>query len=814
MYRCIFVLAILMTLPFALCSQTHCETWWQLNNMYLCGGDLRDHVQFDGHKSIVQIPGDNKERGLVHCIRLSDFTRDEMVLELGEVSPGIKWELGAQLLEEGNAWKPLLEGTEGGKYRVSLAKLGFPRWAAADAIIRVRAEKPGTMEVIRWAIETSTPNKFAKQHASASKQLQHSSPLERGLVPHWNPEIGAFVCAYNPTHPEHYNYWLEDEGEMLWSFGNYPEMMKLYGKGMRDFIVKYCKAGAPVRRVNNQPLLAKALLTGGKFDVDTGLISVDGDISSNPRINIHHSVYEAHGLLSALNNFFVSYETSDGVKAKIDFVQPKAYRIDYDTPKKDNVQLVIQAEDTSASAEFIVNIFRGRVSVFAKATNKSGQPLRNVTAGFSLPDCQNYYVRDLNSCLLYPNVALLYSEQPGLDHCTLTRLAGPAANQLELKFVVDSNESSPEAANQMLQSTSNSEPIWIKKKKIESVGASAVITDNLASGSEKSIKLADINSGSSSYVEKIEIYRDVDFEEANISLSYVSSYAVLGLATYSYRFPEDKEARQVTNEMMDNLIKARHRIGNRDLAYLLWALDLIGREKDATDIADLIEQRTKNVEAVGSLDGGAMGIGLRRVGRWAAANRITNKIAEEPDNGIAPSTDFLGFGALQSSATAKKAYKQLSYNLRLMYWDQPDRITAHTLTYVEEGPQEMQAYTMVGFDQLLRLYGGITPVRLDPFARGEITKISFNAIDNVWRADLKKVGEIDIYTSFRAPKLIQWNGQQLFKDNWKYNEKTGVIYFTGLNEDGELLITIKGELPKPDPKWKPIDYLGLDRMSR
>ena len=811
MYRYIFILAILITLPFTLTSQANSATWWQLNNMYLCGGDLHDHVKFDGHKSIVQIPGDNKERGLVHCIRLSDFTRDEMVLELGKISPGIKWELGAQLLEEGNTWKPLLEGTGGGKYRVPLAKLGFPRWAQADAIIRVKSDKPGTMEVIRWAIETSTPNKFAKQHASASKRLQQASPLERGLVPHWNPEIGAFVCAYNPTHPEHYNYWLEDEGEMLWSFGNYPEMMKLYGKGMRDFIVKYCKSGAPVRRVNNSPLLAKALLTGGKFDVDTGLLSVNGDISSNPRINIHHSTYEYDGLLSALNNFYVSYQTSDGTIVKIDFAQPKSYRIDYDTPKRDNVQLTIQAEDNVAIAEFIIDIFRGRVSVSAKAANKSSQPLRSVTAGFTLPDCQNYYKRAINSCLAYPNVAILYSEQPGLDNCTITRLACPAVNQLHLQFAEDSSDSSPIATAQVIN---ESAPVWTKKKKIESVSTHTILADNLAAGREKSLKLADIDSGSSSYAEKIEIYRDVDFEEANISLSYVSSYAVLGLATYSYRFPEDNEARQVTDMMLDNLIQARHRIPNRDLGYLLWALDLIGRKDDAEMIADLIEKRTNDVDAFGSLDGGAMGIGLRRVGRWAAANRITSRIAEEPDNGIAPSTDFLGYGALQSSATAKKAYKMLSYNLRLMYWDQPDKLTAHTLTFVEEGPQEMQAYTMVGFDQLMRLYGGITPVRLDPFAGGEITKISFNATTKEWRANLKKPEAIDIYTNFRTPQLVHWNGQSLPKANWKYNEKTGVIYITGLNEDGDLLITVKGEAPKPDPNWKPIDYLGLDRMSK
>ena len=43
-----------------------------------------------------------------------------------------------------------------------------------------------------------------------------------------------------------------------------------------------------------------------------------------------------------------------------------------------------------------------------------------------------------------------------------------------------------------------------------------------------------------------------------------------------------------------------------------------------------------------------MGIGLRRAGRWDAADQVTKKIEEVWDFGVVPATEFLGSGALQS----------------------------------------------------------------------------------------------------------------------------------------------------------------------
>jgi hypothetical protein len=380
-------------------SEAGASVFWQTKDMLHCGGDLRNdgNTVFDGVKSIVNIPGDGKTHTLLHGLRFADYTKDDFVLELGEVSAGIKWEIGGLVLDKGREWRELVKGEGGGTYRVPMSKLKVPTYAPMDVELRVTSDKPGKMEILRWAVESHGPQRFDKQHAQASKALAGATPLERGHIPHWNPVIGGFVCACNTTHQEHYNYWLEDEGEQLWSLGNYPKMMKLYGKPMRDFIVKYCKAGAPVRRVNDQPLQANVFLTGGDYHIDTGLIVASGNLAENPAIDVRHAVYETHGLLVSLEGFFVTYKTADGAPARIDFAKPTAYDVKYDVPEKDHAQLIIEAQDSGVSAKFIVNIFRDRLTPEAIVINKSGSEVKDVTAGFALRNCRKYFKNPLNT---------------------------------------------------------------------------------------------------------------------------------------------------------------------------------------------------------------------------------------------------------------------------------------------------------------------------------------------------------------------------------------------------------------------------------
>ena len=766
-------------------------TWWQMRNMFHGGGDLKRQVKFKDWKSIIPVPGDNKAHSVGHSICYCDLKEDIFVMEFGNVDPWINWELVARPLENKSKWKSIAKGTgeeiSGKTYRMPLSKLGYPRWAGADMLLNLKAEKPGTVEIMRWAVLCDTPNPYAKQQAMASKALARANPLERGMIPHWNPKIGGFVCAYNPTHPEHYNYWLEDEGEMLWSLGNYPKMMELYGKGLRDFIVKHTKFGAPVRKVNTQPLTGEMRPIGGKFVFDTGILLVDGNLSENPNIKLHHSVYEMHALLAKLGDFFVSYETDDGSKGKITFDKPKIYRIEPDKPERDHVQFVIESGDRMASAKFTTVIYRGRASVYAEVKNKGQQPLQNVTAGFDLQDCNHYYKKALNKHLQFGDVAILYADQPLLEECNIVRLAGPAAKNINPQLDKDNN--------------------------IERVTVAAPISKKLATGAETSLKLVHLNAGSISFADKIEIYKDVDFEDADISMSYVNTYALLGLSVYSYRYPQDNEAREVTNRMIENFLKARDRMRDRELGYLLWVLDLFGREKDANEIADLIEKRVEPQEEITPLDSAAMEMGLRRAGRWAVADKVETKVKAEWIIGVAPPTELLGLGALQTPVTEEKAYQQLTNTLRTMVWDEPDKATTHNDYTVPEGPQETQCYTLVAFDLFSRLYGGIIPFKVDPFKNSEITKISFDEKTGEWKMAMKTAGDCDIFTHFRAPKQVLWNGKPLGSDNMKYDPNTGVVFLTNLDGDGEIALTVEGPAPKDDPAWPPIDYIGLDKKN-
>ena len=778
-----YLLLLLFTIPsLAFANNDGHHTLWQVRDMIFCGGNPLN-TKFDGNKSTVTIPGDNSALSLTHTIRYINLAKDDFILEFGKVSPWINWELHAVPAGNPRHARTLIKGTGGGTYRAPLSRLGYPRWIWVDMQLQISADKPGTMEIMRWAVETDGPDRFAEQHHKAAKKLRHATPLERGLVPHWNPEIGGFVCAYNPTHPEHYNYWLEDEGEMLWSFGNYPKMMELYGKGLRDFIVENTKLGAPVRKINDQPLMANPYLGRGKFWMDTGILTVDGDLSQNPRVNLHNSVYESNGLQAVLGNFFISYQTEDGATSKIDFTKPSSYKIDYDKPSKDRAQLTIESGDAAANAEFIISISRGRVTLTANITNNGKCPLKNAVAGFDLLDCDRYYKQPLSKSALFDDVLILYADQHRLKDCTIVRLAGPAVKHTEI------------------QTSENG--------KIKQVTLSADVSKELLPEADASLELAHVNAGSASFADKIEMYKDVDVENADISLSYVCTYPLLGLATYCYRYPKDKEAAEVRDMMIENLLNARDRLWNRELGYLLWVLDLTGRDKDAKEIADFIEKRAEGTTP-GPLEGSGMAIGLRRAGHWEAADKICASINQVWDN-VALPTDFLGFGGLQSQSAAKKCYSQFSGNLRIMYWDEPNRLTAHSIRIVEEAPEETQSYTLLVFDLVSRLYGGIVPIRLDCFKNSEITNMSFDEKSREWRAALTKASEIDIFTHFRTPKQISWNGSPLSQDKWKYSKDTGVICITGLDGDGKLALTVNGDPPKDDPAWPPIDYLGLNK---
>lgn len=769
-------------------SESGASVFWQTRDMIHCGGDLRNdgNTIFDGVKSIVSIPGDGQVHTLMHGLRFADYEHDDFVLELGEVSPGIRWEMGGIVLDNGREWRELIKGEGGGTYRVPLKKLGVKNLSPIDVELHVTSDKAGKMEVLRWAVESDHPQRFDKQHTEADKILKGATPLERGHIPHFNPFIGGFVCACNTTHQEYYNYWLEDEGENLWSLGNYPKMMKLYGKPIRDFIVKYCKAGAPVRRVNDQPLQANVFLTSGKYSIDTGLIVATGDLAKNPAIDVRHAVYETHGLLVSLDGFFLSYKAADGSSRRVDFATPSAYDIKYNAPKKDAAQLVIEAKDGDISGKFVITIFHDRLTLNATATNQSGQAIDDVTAGFEIRNCRKYWKNPLNSIKRLGNVTLLYSEQPMLEECNIVRIAGPAAKSVE------THES---------------------KGTISGATVSARLSAKLAAGDKKSLKMADINAGATSYSENIEIYKNVDFPEADISMSYVPTYALLGLATYSYRFPEDKEARGVVDLMMDNFFKARTRLNGRDLGYFLWVLDLMGRNKEADEVADMLEKQADGLDEARALNGAGMAIGLRRHGRWEAADKLTLKIKEVWDFGVVPAAEFLGSGALQSPSCIEKAYRQLSFNLSTMYWDAPDKITTHTSRDVEEGPAETQAYTLVALDIISRHFGGITPIRIDRPIKTEITKMGWDEKTAEWTISMIRSKDVDIFTHFRKPTRVLWNGQPLDQSKWNYKQDTGVIYVTGLSGEGELLLTVDGPAPKDDPKWKPIDYLGLEKRK-
>ena len=257
--------------------------------------------------------------------------------------------------------------------------------------------------------------------------LAHASPLERGITTHFVPEMGGFVCTFNTTHPERYNFWLEDEGEQLWCFGNYPQMMKLYGKPLRDFIVEHCKQGFPVRRVNNQPLIADPARTNGNFWMDTGLLEVEGRLAENPQINLHHSAYEPWGLLGRIGSFYVSYEDGDGAEHRIDLTKPTSCSVSYHKPERNRALLALKNSSPEMDVEFDVVVYRARVSISAKVTNKKAGAVKNVVAGFGLLDCKTYFKRPLNCMKRLGDVAILYSEQPELMNCNIVRMAGLAA---------------------------------------------------------------------------------------------------------------------------------------------------------------------------------------------------------------------------------------------------------------------------------------------------------------------------------------------------------------------------------------------------
>ncbi|MDO8587943.1 MAG: hypothetical protein Q7T82_13020 [Armatimonadota bacterium] len=777
-----FLIILLITaLLFAAVGGAEAGVVWQIRDMYFCRGDLFRSVKYKGPVSVVDVPADGKVHELMHGLRFMDLEKDEFLIEFGKVSEGVTWELGASPLDNRKDWLSLLKGKGGGKHKIKLSKIGLPKWAQIDMVLRVRAEKPeSTMEILRWAVLTSKPVRFAKDHEQARQQLKKATPLERGITPHWNPKIGGFVCACNYTHPEHYNYWLEDNGEQLWSFGNYPMMMNLYGKGLRDLIVDHCRHGAPVRRVNDQPLSANPYLKNGQFHFDTGLLDVNGNLSENPHVDLHHSVYEAHGLLASLGGFFASYKGADGA-GELLLAKPSRFGADYNTPADNNTRLTLEGEDSAVKATFTIDIFRARATVEAKVSNKGRLKVSDIEAGFVLRECERYYKKPLNSVKEFGDVAILYSEQPKLEDCNIVRLAGPAVKGLE---------------------------ITRKDGNIQSASVSAGLKTELVPGAETSMKLCDVNAGSTSFAPKIDNYKDVDFEDADISLSYVGTYALLGLATYSYRFPEDKEARDTVDTMIDNFLAARDRARDRELGYLLWVLSLYGRGKDAAEIARLLEQRTEG-KKFNSLDGSAVCMGLRSVGRWDLADKIGNEIDPLWEEGVAPPTDLVGLAAMQSPATAERAYLQLSRSLWMVYWDTPEGVTTHNNRSVEEGPQETNCYLLVALDEMSRLYGGIVPIRLNWFKRSLITGMSFDAATGEWRLAMTDSDEVDIFTHFRKPNRILWNRQALAKSKWRYSSETGVIYITGLEGKGELSLTVDGDPPKDDPSWPPIDFLGL-----
>jgi len=756
-------------------------TFWETRNVLDTDTDLRKNVTFDGTKSVVKVPGGGKPHRFTRWTRFADLEHDRFVLELGKTSPWIEWEIVRSSQSTPDEWKVLASGRGGGgrTHKVSLAGLGLPSWAmGAHVGVRVRSDKDGTMEIRRWAIETETPSlgKFAAQFDRTARELAsaHASPLERGITRHWNPQIGGFVCTFNSTHPEHYNYWLEDEGEQLWSFGNYPLMMKLYGRRLRDFIVEHCKQGFPVRKVNNQPLAAEPVGANGEFRMDTGILDVEGRLAEDPQINLHHSAYETFGLLARIGSFFVSYSGPDGVGHTFELTKPSSWSVSYHRPGRNCALLSVKQSDESLDAAFDVVVYRGRVTVGVKVTNKNALRLTNVRAGFALLDCEKYYRRPLRAVKRFGDVALLYAVEMEHENSNIVRLAGPAARGLKT---------------------------YERDGLIEKATASATVAPELAPGASASMTLAGINAGAKSFAAKIEAYRDIDFEDADISLSYVGTYALLGLATYSYRFPEDKEARDLTNLMIDSFLAARDRSRNRELAYLLWVLSLYGRDKDAKEIADLIEKRAAG-QGFHSMDNSGMALALRRAGRWDAADDLCSRALEPWTGGVAAPTDFLGYGALQSPRCLDTCLRQLSRALVNMAWNAPDRFTA-------PGAQECGCYMLVVYDVLSRLYGGIVPVRLGSSKDARVTSLDYDEQTGEWRIGLAGADLIEIYTHFRPPRMVEWNGAALDRSHWAYDSDWGLIRVTGLSGDGTLAVAVVGPPPKDDPAWPPIDYVGI-----
>ena len=755
-------------------------TWWRVRDMRWCAGKP-EQVKFDGKKSVISLSKD-QPCTLVHDIRYTDLSRDSFVLRFGKVSPGVKWQVWVSSVGGDRKWHKLMSGTGGGTHRAPFSNTRFPRWLYANLDLRLWSEKPATVEILSWEIEKPGVDPWAELRKKTYKQLVKANPIERGLVPYWNPNIGAFVCTYNTTHPERYNFWLEDEGEMLWGMGNYPDLMAIYGKGMRDFIVDNCKAGAPVRRVNDQPLLIYEPPSGGKFRYDTGILYVEGDLSADPRLNLYHSTYESGLLLAALAGFYVTYEDAQGTAHRIDFTKPHLYNVRYDAPKRDQAKLLIQAVDSQVTAAFTIIGYRGGVRINARVVNPGDGEIRKVNAGFELRDCDKYYRSPLNRLSQFGDVAILWSEQPRLEFCNLVRLAGPAA----------------------------CEPILERKDdNIVRAGFSAELAERVAKGSNASLELANVQAASRSFAEKIEIYKDIDFKDADISTSFVSTYALLGLATYSYRYPEDKEARQVVDLMTDNFFGARERLRNRELGYLMWVLSLIGRDADANAVADLVEKRAA-VDKYTPLDMAGMAIGLRKVGRWEAADRICLALDKTWD-GVAAPADYLGLGALRSPELNTRCLKQLSLCLRQMAWEPhyPAAFPANAM--IQEGVEETQAYALVVLDLISRTNGGIVPQFLDPDTGMEITHMSFDEKTRECRIGVTKAGKMDIYTHYRRAIKVLWNGKPLDKRLWRYNPIVGMLQLTGLSGEGELTISVIGPCPKD--KWTPMDYIGLAKRS-
>ena len=72
---------------------------------------------------------------------------------------------------------------------------------------------------------------------------------------------------------------------------------------------------------------------------------------------------------------------------------------------------------------------------------------------------------------------------------------------------------------------------------------------------------------------------------------------------------------------------------------------------------------------------------------------------------------------------------------------------------------------------------------------------------------------IEVYTHFRNPRKVAWNGADLDRAKWTYDKDYGLIRINGLSGDGKLTIAVTGPPPKDDPAWPPIDYVGLGKRG-